>query len=43
MQCGILELKKKLLEGSVTAYPDFEREFAVKPDASKSTVEVASQ
>ena len=31
-------LKSKLLEGSATSYPDFEREFFVKPDASDTTV-----
>ena len=31
-------LRTKLLEGSSTAYPDLERKFFVKPDASDTTV-----
>ena len=31
-------LKDKLLTGSAIAYPDFERDFAVKADASGSSV-----
>ena len=31
-------MKTKLLEGSATAYPDFDKTFHVKPDASDTTV-----
>ena len=32
------DLKRELLEGSATSFPDFDKEFYVKPDASKTTV-----
>ena len=32
------DLKTELLEGSATSYPDFEKRFFVKPDASKTCV-----
>ena len=31
-------LKDQLLKGTATAYPDFEKEFFVKPDGSATTV-----
>ena len=33
-----LKLKQLLMEGTATAYPDFEKEFIVKPDGSPTTV-----